>query len=179
MPLRVLLALIVVFGAGAYGAYKVYLPKQIDRQRARNEVTRRQLEKHSHRRPGQLDIDEDDPRLIAASEEARAKYPEFVKSFGARTSMQTHLALVNFKTEDKLQQAEWITVDSADAPNIAGVLVDEPAAVIGFHKGDHVSASADRVVDWMIRGADGGSNGNFVAVKRAELEMEGVTPGHR
>ncbi|MBI1191230.1 MAG: DUF2314 domain-containing protein [Tepidisphaera sp.] len=179
MPLRVLLALIVLGGVGAFAAYKVYLPKQIERQKARNEMTRRTQEKQTHRRPGQLEIDDDDPRLIAASDEARKRYPEFVKEFAARSSMQTFKALVNFTSEDKIQQAEWIVVDSADAANIAGTLENEPAAVIGFHKGEHVAASTEKLVDWMILGAGGGGTGNFVAGKRDELEMEGVAPGHR
>ncbi|MFA6046612.1 MAG: DUF2314 domain-containing protein [Phycisphaerales bacterium] len=179
MSIRVLLVAIAIMAALAVGFFKVYLPGQVEAQRARSEYNRRELEKKSHRRPGQVEIDEDDPRLLQARDAARAHFSEFAASFAEHNSYHTHLAELSFPTADKLIDLEWITVDAIDATTISGTLVEEPAAVIGHHKGDRVTMSIDRVADWLVRSPEGIRAGNFVADKKMEIEAEEASKGPR
>lgn len=176
MSLKVILIAMILVAAGAVGVFKFYLPQQIEEQKARTEYNRREQDKKLQRRPGQIEIDDDDPRLLAASNDARTRFPDFAAAFAKRSSAETFTAAVNLTTASKGTTMEWIVVDTIDSISISGVLKDEPAGVTGHHKDERVTMPLDKVADWIVQSLGGLRDGNFIANKRDEIHFSASSP---
>lgn len=105
-----------------------------------------------------MPIAADDPALVAAAEEARRRWPEFVHEFqnhrNANTAFAVKLAFP-LVAPGTGHEHMWIQVHDISGQTIRGSLDNEPRQNVGLKLGDEVAATADRIDDRMIdRGKD-------------------------
>lgn len=121
-----------------------------------------------------IEIEEDHPRMQAAVEEARRRWPEFVEAFEARGEQvrERFIVKAEFSEED---QAEfmWVAVTRIELDSIVGILMNDPHELIGVHRGGEVEISLDRLNDWLFPGEDGDAVGGFTLKVLADESEEG------
>lgn len=93
-----------------------------------------------------ITVDNKDPALAAARNEARKRWPEFVKAFRAREGE-------NFMIKAPISSGEvtehiWITVVYEEDNRIGGRLANEPYDLAGLKLGSPVEVSLDEIDDW-------------------------------
>ncbi len=97
--------------------------------------------------PPVLEVPEDDARLQAAVQEARSRFPEFVRAFEQRNG--EHFSVKGPFTDGKETEFMWINVRELTTSTIKGALGNEPAGLSGLKEGDPVELKLDDVNDWM------------------------------
>lgn len=108
-------------------------------------------------------VDEDDPLMVAAMQEAKRRWPEFVEVFeevgeGERPPC---FVKVPFKTP-KHPEFMWLRVTAMEGDSIFGVLDSDPGMAVGVKAGDRVRKPVADVCDWII--VQGGAmTGGFTA----------------
>ncbi|MBX3385768.1 MAG: DUF2314 domain-containing protein [Phycisphaeraceae bacterium] len=96
-----------------------------------------------------------DPRLVAAAEEARRRWPEFVDAFSQREPNVAYAVKLPFAVRGGGHEYMWIQVTLIDGDKIEGTLNNHPTQDVGVKEGDPVRGNVDDVYDWLIgRGRD-------------------------
>jgi uncharacterized protein YegJ (DUF2314 family) len=95
-----------------------------------------------------IQIEDDDPRMIAAVKEARRRFPEFEAAFRAGGKGE-------FSVKTKLEsggRAEhiWVDVKRFENGRIFGVLGNEPVNLEGYRLGARIELDAGDVEDWCV-----------------------------
>ncbi|MCC7387904.1 MAG: DUF2314 domain-containing protein [Phycisphaerales bacterium] len=117
---------------------------------------------------GWTEVDENDPRLVAAREEARRTFPDFLKALKSRKPGDACSVEVFYQGVEYIQ----IQVLKASESELVGVVESYPTQV-SLKKGATVTVSlADMSVlsDWAIYTEDGEVKGGFVSAEQAKLE---------
>lgn len=102
-----------------------------------------------------------DPRLVAATAEAKHRWPEFVAAFNARDPDGDAGYLVKGKFYDprdvNLVEAEqmWVAVEAIRDTYVAGTLINNPNYIGGVVAGTNVQVTMERLTDWAIMKEDG------------------------
>jgi len=98
--------------------------------------------------PPVLPLDDHDPKLAAATEEARRRLPEFLDAFtrkdGERFSVKAPV------TAGGRTEHIWIDVDDVDDDRIGGRLGNEPVDLGGMKIGDRVDVAISEIEDWVV-----------------------------
>jgi uncharacterized protein YegJ (DUF2314 family) len=117
---------------------------------------------------GWTKLDDDDPRLETARQQARDTYPEFLKVLKTRKGMETATVEVYY------QGTEYISLNvmKADENEITGVVEMYPQKV-NLQKGAEVTVSVSELSDWSFINDDGEEFGGYVAAERARLTQGG------
>ena len=98
--------------------------------------------------PPVLQIDDQDPDLLAGKAEARRRLPEFLDAFKRKDGeMFSVKAPV---TAGGRTEHIWIEVDQADEDRIGGKLGNEPVNLGGMKIGDRVDVAISEVEDWVV-----------------------------
>jgi uncharacterized protein YegJ (DUF2314 family) len=165
------LSLLAVVGFGV----RVFLRYEASQYRheSRQERERDRLEELSD----SFSFEDSDPKIVAASAEARQRFPEFATLYSKHEPGASYLVELKFHDANQQGDSEWITVDSLDTYNVSGVMVEEPAIDIGHHKGQRVTVAQTDVVDWMVKHAGGTSEGNFIGAAVEQLYAEHMAKG--
>jgi len=93
-----------------------------------------------------VQISDDDPRMKAAVEEARRRWPEFVSAFNARAG--EHFAIKAPITKDESVEFIWVEVERIDGATVHGRLANDPIALRELKIGDAISVPLDQLNDW-------------------------------
>jgi uncharacterized protein YegJ (DUF2314 family) len=91
-------------------------------------------------------IEDDDPRMLAAVEEARARWPEFVEAFKARAG--ENFAIKAPITVEDSTEFIWIEVDGLEPEYIHGKLANDPVDLGDLKLGDRVEVPLKDLNDW-------------------------------
>lgn len=125
--------------------------------------------------PPIIEAKDDDPRLVAATAEARRRWPEFLAAFARRQPDQT-FAIKTAVKEGALLEYMWLTVDRIEAGALHSTLANEPNRLTRIQLGDRLKVRAADIVDWAF-GNDGGMEGAFSVQALAEIAREGRAQG--
>jgi uncharacterized protein YegJ (DUF2314 family) len=92
-------------------------------------------------------IEDDDPRLKAAVDEARRRWPEFVMAFEKCQPSQTFAVKTLFRDGEQGEWM-WVHVSSIKDDTIEGRLENKPASVHNVREDDQVTVKASEIGDW-------------------------------
>ncbi len=96
-----------------------------------------------------VDIDSDDSRMKAATEEARRRWSEFVTVFSDEASDKSNFsAKFPFKEGDSTEFI-WVNVDRIEDGFVYGRLGNDPVYLKSYKLGDKVSAPISELNDWI------------------------------
>jgi uncharacterized protein YegJ (DUF2314 family) len=93
-------------------------------------------------------LEEDDPKLRAAAEEARTRWPEFVEAFHSRGADQLFSVKAPFRDGDDVEWM-WIRVSEIEVDAVEGNLANTPVSLRNIREGDHVRTPISLVADWI------------------------------
>ncbi|WP_425615664.1 DUF2314 domain-containing protein [Anatilimnocola sp. NA78] len=117
-------------------------------QKLRGEDPRGELERQYH--APIIAIPDDDPAMMAAVAEAKARWPEFVAAFESRDRNVDHQFNVKGPIGTKGdQEFIWIKVSSIEDKVIFGTLGNDPARVPNLKLGDRVRFEISQLNDWI------------------------------
>jgi uncharacterized protein YegJ (DUF2314 family) len=110
-----------------------------------------------------LEIEEDDPRMIAAVEEALVRWPEFVTAFHKREAADDDRFIVKAEfSEGGRSEFMWVNVtELISGGKVKGILMNDPHELQSLHRGKVVVVEMDRLNDWIYPGEDGVIVGGF------------------
>lgn len=97
-------------------------------------------------------IEEDDPKLQAATEQARRRWPEFVKAFRNRQPNQMFSIKAPFRDGEEMEWM-WVQVFEIGIDSVGGILANSPVSIHNIREGDNVRLPISSVADW-IYGTD-------------------------
>lgn len=118
-----------------------------------------------------VSVGDGDPRMLAATKEARERWPECVKAFEARTDQETpFLVKGEFREGDKVEFM-WVSVERIDGAGIHGVLENTPDTLTRAKLGDKVTVPMPMLNDWLCV-IDGVATGGFTLKVLAEMVKE-------
>lgn len=95
-------------------------------------------------------VDLNDPRMVAAAEEARNKWPEFVEAFNTQNRKQKCLVKSAFALPDDNVEYLWITVTGIEGSKVTGTLNSRPYHVTGLQQDQVVTVDSSSVADWLV-----------------------------
>jgi uncharacterized protein YegJ (DUF2314 family) len=121
---------------------------------------------------GWSSVSDDHPEIVAAREEAKAGYPEFVKLVKAKRPMTLYTVEVLYEEGGK---SEYLTLDvlSANDTEIRGTIVGYPKEV-DRHNMEEITAPASSISDWRVETPEGDVKGGYVSDVRARLQRAGT-----
>lgn len=100
-----------------------------------------------------IPISGDDPAMIAAAEEARRRWPEFVEAFQNRTDGQAFSVKAPVSADENTEFI-WIEVTGLEAEYVHGTLGNDPIDLGDLRIGDAVEVPVAELNDWAIRTPD-------------------------
>jgi len=116
-----------------------------------------------------IDVDSEDPRLVAAIEEARRRWPEFVAAFNVNADKERPFLVKAKFEEGETVEHMWISVTRVDGDTIHGVLENEPHGLTKVKQGQAVALPLSALSDWLYaKGKE--PVGGFTAKVIAEME---------
>lgn len=93
-----------------------------------------------------INVEDDDPRMKAAVDEARSRWPEFVEAF--RTKDCEHYAIKTpLKDGDNIEHI-WVEVDGIETQYVHGTLGNDPVDLPNYKLGDRVEIPVAEIEDW-------------------------------
>ena len=96
--------------------------------------------------PPVLTISDDDPRMKAAVDEAKRRWPEFLEAYAARDGES--FAIKAPVSDGRNTEFIWIEVAEVDGENIAGDLANDPVDLQFMKLGSRVRTTFDKLNDW-------------------------------
>lgn len=127
--------------------------------------------------PPVFNIDADD--ILAAIEEARRRWPEFVEHFAKRDPAADEPFLVKaaFMVDDDNVEHMWVQVFGMEPKYVHGYLANDPVNNARLKIGDQVEVPVELISDWACVDRDGNMLGNFTdeAVTRAAMGVDDLT----
>ncbi len=98
--------------------------------------------------PAVVEVSDEDPRMIEASRQARARWDEFVQAFQSGTASNCAVK-APVRSGDRTEFI-WITVDSIADQQIRGRLGNDPVDLGDLRLDSEVSVPVDSVEDWVF-----------------------------
>lgn len=102
----------------------------------------------------------DDPEMIAAVEEARRRWPEFVAAYQKREADDT-FSIKAAITVGEVTEHIWVQVNGIEPEYVHGKLGNEPVDLAGLKLGSRVEVPVADVEDWGCQIGDGKLQGLF------------------
>jgi uncharacterized protein YegJ (DUF2314 family) len=112
----------------------------------------------------------DDPRMVAAVEEARRRWPEFVEAFARRQPQEPFLTKVRLEHEGA-EEFIWIEITGIEPDFVHGTLANDPVNLGPLQRGDTVEVPRHEVTDWLFP-KGGEAVGGFTQQAIAAIEAE-------
>jgi uncharacterized protein YegJ (DUF2314 family) len=107
-----------------------------------------------------VNVDADDPKMVAAVEEARRRWPEFIAAFQVRADPESPCVVKACFTDGEQSEFMWVSVQRIDGDQITGRLENSPASLTNVKEGDTVTVSLNDLNDWLCE-IDGETVGGF------------------
>ena len=114
---------------------------------------------------------DNDPRMIAATTEARSRWAEFVTAFEHPGSRHGFAVKHAFPVKGGGNEHMWVNVTAIQGNQISGTLDDEPLGDIGLKGTDPVTLTVSQVEDWAYLD-NGKMVGGFSAAVLEAIEAE-------
>ena len=115
-------------------------------------------------------ISGDDPRMIAAVDQAREEWPRFVAAFEKRSG--ENFAVKAPITGGGNTEFIWLEVTAVENDVIYGELANEPMDLGSLKLGSRVRTTVSELNDWAFISADGEPHGMFTVKVLAEASKE-------
>jgi uncharacterized protein YegJ (DUF2314 family) len=115
-------------------------------------------------------VDSEDPRMQAAVEEARRRWPEFVAAFESRGPGQFSVKCP--VTAGGNTEFIWIEVTAIENETIYGTLANDPMDLGHFKLGSRVTALAGELNDWIFFDETDSMHGGFTIQVVEEISRE-------
>jgi len=111
-------------------------------------------------------------KVLEASRAARGHLPELRSSFNAGLPPGEYILLkAPFKTDDGGNEWMWVEVTRWNGDTIEGLLRNDPDKVSTLQAGQIVTAKESEIFDYIVRHADGSSEGNTTGAILQEEEQ--------
>lgn len=118
-----------------------------------------------------IGVESSDPRMVAAVEEARRRWPEFAAAFAASQDPDPPFAIkAEFREGDKAEFM-WVSVKRIEGETIYGILDNTPDELKTFKEGQEVVITLDRLNDW-VYARDKEPFGGFTIKAIQEIQKE-------
>jgi uncharacterized protein YegJ (DUF2314 family) len=117
-----------------------------------------------------VEIDGNDPRMIAALEEARRRWPEFVEAFSRNTDAEAPFAVKARFADVGHEEFMWVSVQQIDDDVITGKLGNSPATLKHVKEGDIVTVCTADLNDWIYVSGDQQVGGFTMKVMEEEIQ---------
>jgi uncharacterized protein YegJ (DUF2314 family) len=106
-----------------------------------------------------IQVDSEDPRMVAAVAEARKRWSEFVAAFKMRKDKdEPFLIKAEFSQDDK-SEFMWVSVTGIEGGNIQGVLENSPHELTNVKEGQPVEVPLSALNDWLCSNGEEGLGG--------------------
>jgi uncharacterized protein YegJ (DUF2314 family) len=115
--------------------------------------------------PPVVPVSGDDPRLKAAVNKARRRWPEFVTAFEQRRSEQTFSVKARIGN-DEVAEFMWVSVTGLENGWIYGRLDNDPIELTSIRCGDRIRVHDDDLNDWLYTTGDQVRGGFTIEVLR-------------
>jgi uncharacterized protein YegJ (DUF2314 family) len=116
-------------------------------------------------------VAEDDPRMLAAQEEARRRWPEFVEAFEQRDGDQEFGVRCRFAADGAIQHV-WIAVTAIENDMVYGRFPEDMEQLADWRPGERVRVPQIDVEDWFYQDEDGAHGGFSLEVLRQIRQEE-------
>jgi uncharacterized protein YegJ (DUF2314 family) len=113
----------------------------------------------------------DDPRMAAAVEEARTRWPEFAAAFQANHDEDKPFLIKAEFRQGETAEFMWVTVTRIEEEIVHGVLENTPHELTNVREGDEVAVPLSALNDWLYV-KDDEPVGGFTLKAIAEIERE-------
>jgi uncharacterized protein YegJ (DUF2314 family) len=90
----------------------------------------------------------DDPRLAAATAEAKRRWPEFVAAYKNRLGKSAFVVKHAFAPKDGGVEHMWMAVTGVGDNQVTGLLIDQAYGDIGHKEGDAITLAPGEIEDW-------------------------------
>jgi uncharacterized protein YegJ (DUF2314 family) len=100
-------------------------------------------------------VDTDDPRMVAARQEAIRRRPEFVSAFQSRKRDRQYAVKAPFKSASGEVEYLWVAARRLTKDEIVGLLANDPILDVGIKSGDQTTVKVADVHDWIVSDEDG------------------------
>lgn len=119
--------------------------------------------------PGVVPMDDDDPKLRAATIQARKSWPKFVTAFENHMRDEDREEGRNFSVKAPITAGEcteyiWVTVTCIENEIIYGKLGNEPLTLEGMREGDLVRFPVSELDDWVYTDGSNAVGGYTIKV---------------
>ena len=109
-----------------------------------------------------IEIEEDNPRMVRAVEEALERWPEFAAAFHKRSDPEDDRFIVKAEfVEGEHSEFMWVAVTGLEGGAIKGTLMNDPHELQSVHRGKTVSFEISRLNDWLYPNEHGDAVGGF------------------
>lgn len=125
--------------------------------------------------PAVLEVPSDDPAMLAAVAEARARWAEFVAAFHARAEGD-HFTVKAPITRGETTEFIWIEVTGLEPDFVHGKLGNDPVNLEGLALGDTVEVPVADMNDWCYLTGDDKPTGLFSLKAIAEAQKRLAEP---
>lgn len=123
-----------------------------------------------------VQVEKDDPRMVAAEKTARERWPEFVEAVKNPMPNTAYAVKSGFKTRDGGLEHMWIQVQSIDGDRITGQLDNIPQGEVSVKQGDIVTIDLQDMSDWLIARGKDDIIGGFSIKALQEIQAERKKP---
>ncbi len=120
-------------------------------------------------------VSDDDPRMNAAMEKARATLDRFIAALASPGPGRTDFGVKMAFADGERVEVMWVSPVHDDGEVFRGPLSNEPGTVRTVRMGQVVEVPRARVADWMYRDADG----RYVGSYTLRVLRETLPPGER
>ncbi len=117
-----------------------------------------------------LSVASDDPEMVAAVEQARQSWPDFLAAFRAQNGED--YAVKAPVTYEERSEFIWISVVDIEGDRIAGTLANDPADLGPLKFGSEVTVALDDLNDWAYTDSDGEMVGGYTVQVLLEKQRE-------
>ncbi|MBN8247165.1 MAG: DUF2314 domain-containing protein [Verrucomicrobia bacterium] len=121
-----------------------------------------------------IEVDDDDPRMLAAVTEARTRWPEFVEAFGAKAG--EHFSVKAPVEGGGNTEFIWIAVEALEDERVSGHLGNDPVDLGDLKEGSPVSVPVAEINDWVFL-RDGQPHGLFTPKVLEAIHSESKAAG--
>lgn len=119
----------------------------------------------------------DDPRMIAAVDEARRRWDEFLTAFQSADDRSRYAVKAPLSRGERTEFI-WITVTACEGDAVYGELANDPLDLPGLQLGDRVTVKVAEINDWVYEDAAGELQGGFTIRVLSDVarERQGFPP---
>jgi len=95
-----------------------------------------------------VSVDMESPEMLAAIDEARRRWPEFLAAFQQNRDPERLFGVKARFSDGENEEFMWLIAQSISSTAINGQLANTPVALSNLHEGDNVTVEVSQIHDW-------------------------------